>query len=202
MEHQIHIRKVIFVADDVPPDVTPPTLGQTWELFGPPMDGTLHLPSGPRFGHAVPPRGPKEPPVVPNYVVSPGSIEGATSQILNRTHEVTESYNSLKDYISGTKSWIYSVPDDHTIGEQWGSKVNPQHLDDPHPDWTQQMSAVSDNVLLQVADAVEMTGEFVRALNNAGQFYTRADKDSDLPTLPVHLEGHSSKMENQTPDQS
>ena len=200
MKDQSIARKVISVADnaDIPPDVTPPTITQTW-LLGPPMDGNLDLPKGPRFGHDVPSRGPTEPPVVPAFKVSPGSIEAGTWQMLVHTREVTETYESLKNYITSTKSWIYSVPDDHTIGEEWGGKAYPQHLDDPHPDWTQQMSAVSDNILLQVADSVETAGEFIRALNTAGQFYTKADKDSDLPDLPVRL-AHPGKVLSQSND--
>jgi hypothetical protein len=186
------------VADtDIPPDVNPPTVTQTWGMYGPPMDGDPDTPSGPRFGHDVPPRqGAKAPPVVRSYVVSPGSIEGADSQLLTHTQNLVDSYTLLKDYIGSRKSWIFSVPNDHTIGESYGTEG--QHLADPHPDWTQQMTAVSDNLLLQVADSLETTGQFIHALNTAGQFYVQADKNSEQPTLPVQLEPHSSSMEGKT----
>lgn len=173
------------MADDIPADVTPPSLTQQWHMWGPPMDGN---PRGLQPADASAPPV-STPPTVSAYVVSPGSIEGATSQILMRTENLVNSYTSLKDYINSTKSWIFDVNNSDVMNQPQATGSHGGHFShphiDPHPEWTQQMSAVSDNLLLQVADAVELAGQFVDALNNAGQFYTKADKDSDLPVLPV-----------------
>jgi hypothetical protein len=62
-------------------------------------------------------------------------------------------------------------------------KKYPPLTEDPHSDWTQQWTAAIDNVLLAAADAITLAGSYLDAVNNAGQFYTRADKDSFMPGL-------------------
>jgi hypothetical protein len=152
-------------------------------MWGPPMSGN------PRGLQPADPNAPplNSPPVVNNYVVSPGSIEGATSTILMQTQHSVDTYTSLKDYINSTKSWIFDMNNADVINQPQATGSNGGHFShphtDPHPEWTKQMTAVSDNLLLQVADAIELAGNYTDALNNAGQFYVKADKDSVLPTL-------------------
>jgi len=200
------------VADDIPPDVNPPDLKQVWVEhdggdYGPPMDGTVRGPEpDPQATQEKSP--PTKPPWVHPYRVSPFSIASSVSRILSQTQTLVDSYNSMKDYVNNTKWWIFDVrdPDDLTkpVTEPTGSAGNmggnhdPSNHDpdepghdithdpiDPHPDWTKDGTAISDNLLQQVADAIQLVGQYAFALDNAGQIYVKADKNSLLPDMTV-----------------
>ncbi len=200
------------MADDIPPDVNPPDLRQVWGDhgggdYGPLMDGTVRLPPpDPQATQETSP--PTGPPNVRPYRVSPFSIAGVVSRILKETETCVYSYNSMKDYVNSTKWWIFDVHDPDVLTKPVteptdsagavGGNHDPSNHDpgeaghttthdpiDPHPGWTKDGTAISDNLLLQVADAIELAGQYAFALNNAGQIYVKADKDSALPDMPV-----------------
>jgi len=136
------------------------------------------------------------PPIVSAYTVSPGSIRNGTAAALGQSQHLVDTYENLKTYINDNKSWIFSVGNDQTIGSfqfEPGSDdsggVSGYPINDPHPNETEYWSAVSDNLLLQVADAVELGGQYIDALSTAGEIYTYADYQSEPPSLPTVMEG-------------
>jgi hypothetical protein len=172
-----------------PKDVTPPSLTQVW-TSPPLMNGDIPTHGRvPRPGEGPGPVIlPQPPPAVQPYEVEPGSIVTTNSLILAHTQNLIGSYESLRTYLNGVKSWIFDVSDPNYVGSmECGDSSDPgcypYKVEDPHPEWTQEFTAISDNLLLQVADVVELAGQYVSALNYAGQLYTKADKDSFLPSM-------------------
>jgi hypothetical protein len=97
------------------------------------------------------------PPVHSPYVVAPGDIRNAESVVLNTVDGVVTDYDSLQSQVSAAKSDnVYMTGTDSLINGQ-------------------------DRLLLNVGDALELAGQFVSALNNAAQYYAKADIDSYLP---------------------
>jgi hypothetical protein len=179
---------------DVPiPDVTPPDLTQAWDTYGPaPTGHPRNLGGGPGAS------GPEltGPPEVRAYMVSPGSVVAATHPILGHTQAAVADYEAIKSYTAEVNSWIYLQRGPEVAGWQdssgggWGDPiaVYPHVKSDYENQWAaavKDVAAASDNLLLQVADAITLAGHFVDAVNNAAQFYSKADQDSFLPTLPV-----------------
>jgi hypothetical protein len=175
------------VASDVPPDVNPPDLGQPWGNWGPSITGN---PRGVKDGN---PTTVSSPPSHPAYLVAPGSIAYAGTQILISTQQNINTYNDLKSTVADTKGWIFWAPnsDPHTNGGVQtmghGMYTPPQPIKDPHPEVTAQISSIEDNLLLEIADAITLAGQFVDVLNNSAQFYTQADKSSVLPEMVTNF---------------
>jgi hypothetical protein len=185
---------------EAPADVTPPELKQPG-LTGPTVDGT------PRVGGGPPPRDPRgrrgkgvpqtvtPPPEHPAYSVSPGSINDAGNEILAESSTAVGAYDALKAAVAATKSWIFWAPNDNPTVAVYDSPNETQKNEpprapddyapakDPHPEITAQMGAAEDNLLMEIGDSITLVGQFADQLNNAAQFYTRADKASALPEL-------------------
>jgi hypothetical protein len=98
------------------------------------------------------------PPVHSPYVVAPGDIRNAETVILGSTDDAVNEYTSLQNQVNASKS--QNVYTETAAAEL----INTQ-----------------DQALLQIGDVLEMTGQFVSILNNAAQYYARADIDSYLP---------------------
>jgi hypothetical protein len=187
---------------NIPPDVTPPDLAYTWDGGCPSMDGdpgseqqvgsqaAPAAKAGQTGGKPAdkPPEQWIAPPIVAAYTVSPGSIRNGTAPALGQSQRLVDTYENLKNYINDTKSWIFSVGNANTIGNLYwqpgeGGGVTASPINDPHPDLTDSWTAVSDNLLLQVADAVELGGQYIDAVHTAGEIYTSADMHSEPPSM-------------------
>jgi hypothetical protein len=174
-----------MMADEQPPDVTPPDLTENWHLFGPPMSGTPRgTPPGASTGTA------SAPPPVRAYEVSPGSLEAASEAILRATHAAVGAYDDVKNYVNTNKGWVFDVANPTVLTNTqyvpYQDTAYPVPPWDPHADWTQQWTVQSDNLLLAVANTITLAGQFLDAVNNAGQFYTKADHESEMPQIDVN----------------
>jgi hypothetical protein len=145
--------------DPAPKDVTPPTLTQPWGTNPPSVTGNP-LGVGPSDGTEQPI---SEPPHHPPYHVRPGQVRYAEVEILGQTQTAVSDYESLKGSVDASKSW------------NWG------YHNESHLDVNGKIDSIQDNMLLAVADTLELAGQYVRALNNAAQFYAKADIDSFVP---------------------
>jgi hypothetical protein len=172
---------------DVPPDVTPPDVEQPWGLWGPSITGNPRGTDGNGDTTQV-----SQPPNHPAYLVSPGSIGYAGTEILIGTEQNIGVYDDLKSTVANTKGWIFWAPNSDpqrtggTGSHAYGHK-NSGPIPDPDPEMTAKLGAIEDNLLLEIADAITLAGQFVDVLNNAAQFYTQADKASPLPELTYNF---------------
>ncbi len=136
-------------------------------------------------------------PGVDFFQVDPGSLGTASLLMLASANVATESYDAARDYLNANKSWMFSVASEEDLtttdykdyhgyaNEADHSSTGGEEPTDPHPDWTQEWTAAVNNVLLAAADAIRLAGGYLDAINNAGQFYTKADKDSFMPELGI-----------------
>jgi hypothetical protein len=176
------------MADEpTPRDMTPPDLTDAWhdgngQNWVPPMDGNVRGQPPPA---ATDP--PKQPPVVQKFHVAPSSLESASKDMLAAASDAVNAYTTVQNYMAANKSWVFSVSKPENIDGYTVVYINdtatvePYH--DPHPDWTAQWSAGIDNLLLASADVVKLASDFLDAINNAGEFYVKSDKDSVMPQL-------------------
>jgi hypothetical protein len=136
----------------LPPDVVPPTVADIWGGVAPDVTGQLPPPPDGSPG-AV-----DKPPSHRAYLVSPGSIRNAENTLLARTDAQISQYNDLKAYVEQTRSQnIYY--DDSGVTEG-------------------QLSTTQDRLLQNIADAVELYGQYISMLNYAAQNYAHADVGS------------------------
>ena len=179
-----------IIVDVVAPDLTQ-VMSTEVAVTGDPR-GEQRDPRG-RRGKGVPQPPPTAPPSHPAYNVSPGSVNDAANTILADTQGAVDTYEQLKTTVNSTKGWIFWAPTDNPTIPVYDSgsetpKNGPQGpptgyvpANDPNPAMTAQLSAVEDNLLLEIADSITLAGQFVDQLNNAMQFYAKADKSSVLP---------------------
>lgn len=187
-------------------DNAPPVLTEKW-VYSPAITGdpryvppSTHL-RGPGIGPAQNPNQtdtgdkpthtpPLKPPGTDPFFISPGGLETAADSILYKADAATDTYTDLRDYITANKSWMFSVQNQGQITDlQYlpvfdnPTDVVPESPYDPHPDWTHDLSVANDRLLLSVADAIYLAGQYLDMLNNAGQFYAQADDNSRLPSM-------------------
>lgn len=176
------------MADDGPADVTPPELTEP-SITGPSITGDPRVNDDPdvrdprgRRGKGVP-QVVTPPPSHPAYAVSPGSLGDASNEILNQTQQSLNAYEDLKSTVQGG-GWIFweRAPFTHFTEQLTGKTV---YMTDQHPELTNQIIAVEDNLLLEIADSITLAGQFADQLNNAAQFYAKADKASVLPEMAL-----------------
>lgn len=139
-----------------PPDVVPPTLGDSWSAV---PDVTGQLPPPPGGGSGSGPQTVDQPPSHPAYVVSPGGIRNAEIAIKAESDTQIDDYNNLKAAVAQSDSQnLYTDPGTE---EAFHNGM--------------------DVVLLQIGDAIELTGQYISMLNYAAQNYAHADIESYLP---------------------
>lgn len=148
-----------YDSDPAPNDVPPPTVTQPWGTHPPSVTGKpLGVVPSDGSGEQI-----SEPPHHPPYHVRPGQVRYAEVEILTQTQTAVSDYESLKGAAAASREW------------NWGYKS------ETHLDVNGKMDSIQDSMLLAVADTLELAGQYVRALNNAAQFYAKADLDSFVP---------------------
>lgn len=156
----------------VAPDVNAPKVGVA---DGWPKDLTGDVPPPPPNNGSSEA---KPPPSHPAYSVDGSAILAAEQSILTPAGDAATTYNELVSYVASTKGWIFSAPSPEDLQVQSGhTTVNY----DPNLATTKQLSSASDNLLLNVADAIHAAGAYVEAINAAGQMYSKADQNSFVP---------------------
>jgi hypothetical protein len=150
-----------------PPNVVPPTIDNSWDKVprngpsgtgdtqpndgpAPDLTGATSKGDGGGGGQTV-----SQPPSHRAYVVSPGDIRNAENRLSVALDTQRLNYDSLKAAVAS------GGQDLATTGPALAEINNAQN-----------------QVLQQIADALEGSGQFMGMLNNAAQNYTRADMDS------------------------
>ncbi|GAA4215802.1 hypothetical protein [Actinocatenispora rupis] len=166
---------------DPPPDVNTPTL--TTDDANWPLSATGDVPGSSSKGDEGPP------PVVDDFAVTISTLRDAQKELLPSANAAVTSYNTLKEATNATKGWIFQQDRPGDLGEYyfWNPASQGTQTQQVQPDkdlaaQTPKMEASLDNALLSIADAVHLAGQLAYYLNLAAQVYTKADKDSFLPT--------------------
>jgi hypothetical protein len=157
----------------VAPDVNAPKL--TVQGGWPPdLDGTVPPPDP----NAKKPEPGSPPPSHPAWYVDGSTIRTLESDIVSSATTAANEYQSLVNYVASTKWWIFSAGSPEALQVKSGHQTVTY---DPNLKTTKDLSSASDNLLLNVADAIHSAGTFVEALNAAGQLYAHADLESFTP---------------------
>lgn len=137
------------------PNPVPPTLTDIWPGGAPDVTGTLP-PGDSGSSQQV-----SQPPDHPPFLVAPGGIRDAENTLLSPLNQTyVPDYESLKAYVAQTPSQnLYS------------SGMTVSDLKD-----------IQDSLLQNVADVIELVGQFTGMLNTAAQTYAHADIASFMPT--------------------
>jgi hypothetical protein len=165
-----------------PPDVNTPVLTLKDDGWPKPATGDVPDQSGSGDDNAPPP-------VVPDFSVTVQTLRDAQSFVLPSAETAVSSYNTLKDATNGAKAWIFQQGKPGDLGTTYfwnpasqGQQTETIQADPDLAAQTPKMEASLDNALLSIADVVHLVGDYVAYLNLAAQVYTKADKDSFLPT--------------------
>jgi hypothetical protein len=139
-----------------PPDVTAPTLTDTWKGVAPDVTGEVPPePQDDTHGNLL---GATEPPPHSAFHVSPGSIRDVESLIASGIDTQIDEYEALKRYAEAS----------------YGQNLYMEGT-------REQIRNTQDRLLLAVGDVVTLAGQYNEMLNRAAQSYARADLDSFLP---------------------
>lgn len=167
--------------EETPPDVHTPELTYIGTGWPPSATGDIESDKG---GDKPPPT-----PLVAAFSVTISTLRDAESSVLTPAHTAVDTYNKLKDESNAKKGWIFQQASGGDLGEtSWwnpASQGEQKQKNGPDPQLaakTKEIVPGLDNALLAVADVIHMTGDFVQYINNTVQVYTKADKDSFLPT--------------------
>jgi hypothetical protein len=119
------------------------------------------------------------PPGFPRYRVRPGSLRDAELAIDASAAAVTVQYSLVNALMAASKSRdVFYAP----IGgyeDPWtGGGQEDVPSTDPNPHLDQQLKNVGDVLAKNAADMTRLVGQFGASLNNAGQIFARADRDS------------------------
>jgi hypothetical protein len=155
----------------VAPDVNAPklTVQDGW-----PPDLTGNVPPPPEGSQ--PKSGP--PPSHKAWSIDGASLRSGEQTIITAATDATTEYTNLVNHVASTKGWIFSAHDPKDLEVKSGRTTVSY---DPNLSTTRDLSSASDNLLLNVADAITSAGAFVEGLNAAGQLYSKADLDSFVP---------------------
>jgi hypothetical protein len=159
-----------------PADTKTPELTQVWQtaphIPGPDTSDPLNGPSG--NGNSLPSSSTP-------FSVSPGTIEDAENVILAETSTAVTTYDTFREYVESTQSWIFSINNPGLLTESGrnGPLYPPGNL--PNQDATNDFIPTQDQVLRNAGDAIELAGKFVAWLNDAAQSYALTDINSFLP---------------------
>jgi hypothetical protein len=132
----------------IPRDVQVPTLDDSWDGRPPDVTGDVDLDPN------VPPGTVETPPDHPPFAVSPGAIRDAETVLTTQIDSAISDYDSMVAAVEAAK----------TQNLYHGNKPEVTHT--------------SDQLLLAVADAIHLAGQFTQSLNQSAQMYARADLDS------------------------
>jgi hypothetical protein len=175
------------MADDIPRDVKPPDLTVGWfdywrrdgpHAWVPPMNGDVRGPA-PRTHHDAAEGTSRRESVSRRTERVWKRVEGYSRRPLGRLmpttrselHEYQQVVGVQCDRARETSTGYTSRP------RQWyAADYTVESYHDPHPEWTAQWTAIIDNLLLASADVIKISSDFLDAVNNASQFYVKADK--------------------------
>ena len=130
------------------------------------------------------------PPLAASFSVSLPSVKSTESAMLTPTSDLVTTYNSLESGVQsdisggtifGQQATYRVVPVGYHGSAGPAQQLADQPLQQAGQQFAEQINPAMTRALRAVADSVETIGIFIAMLNNAGQIYTTADKNSVLP---------------------
>lgn len=125
-------------------------------------------------------------------------IRAAEDVLIDEGETQVSGFESFKKEMTANEKWVFLVsdPDDLVPKQQSSSsamsKEGPavpaeKHYTDPNPGQTQQIIDGEHALIRAIGDSIHSIGSFTAMLNNAAQFYARADLNSMPPSDAVPI---------------
>jgi hypothetical protein len=122
------------------------------------------------------------------------SLTAATTSLIADYEELREKVMSVKDTVYGQNATITTHNDPSAAAGGGGSggmseQHGPSDIQGPAHDFANSINPAQERVLEQIANSIEIVGQFIAGVNRSGQSYGMADRKSvfpDPPPSPVH----------------
>lgn len=125
------------------------------------------------------------------FKVDTSTVRTAESTILAKARTGVDSYTALRDKVRSQKDHIFGQGLQHSNdpgGSFAGGTPGANPTEDPSAfagdDFAAIMNPLQEKVLAEIGSVLETTGEYVAAINKAGQMYAQADRTSKFPEPP------------------
>jgi hypothetical protein len=121
------------------------------------------------------------------FRVKPSDIKGLEKKILTELDSQVAEYDTFKKLISDTEGWIFVVQNPASlvpyeqakpggVYSPWSGTETKADYTDPDPASTQKIVDSQNALVRALGDTYQLVGEMAAVLNNAAQYYVRADK--------------------------
>jgi hypothetical protein len=159
-------------------------------------------PGPPSFNNDPPPGDPGSgdpavPPVTPVSPISVNltSLRGSEMNMISEVQSLVADYQALRDDVWATKDTVFgqnamvhgtaiSNPAGGGAPSGGNEKPSPSPIQGPAHEFANSLNPAQERVLEQIANSIEIVGQFVAGLNKAGQTYGAADRKAKFPEPP------------------
>jgi hypothetical protein len=176
--------------NDAPPDPKAtqdlpypvPNLGLTYPYVAPSFN--LDPPNSSGSGNAAP-----APPCAP-FDVNLVALRWDVASLFGAMVGLVDDYQTLRDKVMAAKDTVFGqnarVPDNVYGVEYYQPSENgqPSPIQDNAKQFAATMNPAQDKALAQMAAAMEVVGQYIAAVNRAGQAYSSADRKAEFPAPP------------------
>lgn len=135
----------------------------------------------------------KPTPSVDSITVDLGSIRSAETTMLGAARTAITDYSTLRDKVMAVKDTVFGQTAVETVKSRANSDgVNSPYdhtqnspVQDPAKKFAEEINPAQEKALWQMANALEIVGQYIAALNAAGQSYAKTDRASNMPPPPA-----------------
>jgi hypothetical protein len=157
---------------------------------GPPSFNTDPPQQDPAAGD--PPPVPPVSPIAANLI----SLRSGEMNLISEVQSLIADYETLREKVFATKDSVFGQnaiesvftdPGQAAGGGGSGMPVEhkgPSKIQGPAHEFANSMNPAQERVLEQIANSIEIVGQFIAGLNRAGQSYGAADRKAQFPEPP------------------
>lgn len=168
-----------------------PNLQVAWST---PPSFNLDPPEETPPGGGGPPPSSSVPSVNPIRAALP-SMRGVEQQMLAAAGNAVNDYEALRSQVMALKDTVFGQEATVTTtktgpggyngnGVDLGSEQDPSPIQDAARQFAAEINPIQEKALFQLANAIEVIGQYIAAVNRAGQTYGQADRKSVFPDPP------------------
>lgn len=168
-----------------------------WRSGGPSFNDALDAPSP---GDTEPDDTPA--PDVPPFTVSMASVRQGMSTMVGELEALVASYQALRAHVFDTRDRVFgqfatttyetnryaggAIKEYYAQNERqmFATNTRVSVIVETAVEFAKSMNPAQDRVLGQIADSIQIAGQFVAAVDRAGRAYAEADRKAQFPEPP------------------
>jgi hypothetical protein len=121
------------------------------------------------------------------------TLRSAEDSMLGAARIAVGDYQSLRDKVMSVKDTAFGQQSTVTSDGWWnpasqgwmaGGQASPSPVQDPAKKFADSINPGQEKVLWQIANALEIVGQYISAVNRSGQAYGQADRNAEFPAPP------------------